>query len=665
MATSTGIVWGSIVGGYGRIGIEVITNSTNNTTTTVTVNVWFGSKYSVSDSANSYYYNNLATAGSATTLIGSVPINTTVDSGEGWSTSNQVKLGSSTYQYTRGTSNVTRYLRAKLANVDRVGGTMYASASFTIPKLASYTVTYNANGGSGAPSSQTKWYGKTLVLSTTKPTRTGYTFQGWSTSSSGSVAYKAGANYTANAAVTLYAVWKANTYKVTYNANGGTNTPAAQTKTYGKTLTITSSCPTRDGYEFVGWATSSNSTTAAYKSGGSYTANAAVTLYAVWKVSYKAPRIVNVVIERNEKYPTYAHIGFEYECDLEPTEIIISCKASSDTDWTVLTYDTPSNITDGYTGTGGTVDFVDFDVIPYLEDISYDFRISVADNTSITHAYGTLSSIVYPIDVLAGGKGLAFGKAAEKENLAEFEFDAQFNGAVCGNVMGLNRLPEIPSGDDLNNYMNTGSYAVYKNDNASNIANMPVPRAGRLEVSAATGEGIRSEQWSYLRQRFIPYNESNAVWERDIARGSDNVWHYYDWWRSSLTPSASAKVYHEQKILWEGAMYMTETHSINLSEAVSKQPNGIVLVFSKYADGAAQENNFNSFFVPKLFVTSHAGYGNAFTMMDINFGQVCHKYLYINDTYISGHANNDATGTGTSGITYANNKFVLRYVIGV
>lgn len=71
-----------------------------------------------------------------------------------------------------------------------------------------YTVSYNANGGSGAPSSQTKTYGVDLTLSSTVPTRAGYAFKGWATSSTGAVAYQAGGIYKANSAVTLYAVWE-------------------------------------------------------------------------------------------------------------------------------------------------------------------------------------------------------------------------------------------------------------------------------------------------------------------------------------------------------------------------------------------------------------------------------------------------------------------------
>lgn len=71
-----------------------------------------------------------------------------------------------------------------------------------------YTVSYNANGGTGAPTAQTKTYGVDLTLSSTKPTRAGYTFKGWATSSTGAVAYPAGGTYKQNAAITLYAVWE-------------------------------------------------------------------------------------------------------------------------------------------------------------------------------------------------------------------------------------------------------------------------------------------------------------------------------------------------------------------------------------------------------------------------------------------------------------------------
>ena len=168
------------------------------------------------------------------------------------------------------------------------GGSYTSNANATLYavwKAQTYTVSYDANGGTGAPSSQTKTHGTTLTLSTQKPTRSGHTFLGWATSSSAPTAqYQPGGSYTSNSSVTLYAVWKAQTYTVSYDANGGSGAPSSQTKTYGVTLRLSMQEPTRSGYIFTGWATSSSATSAQYQPGGSYTSNANATLYAVWKV---------------------------------------------------------------------------------------------------------------------------------------------------------------------------------------------------------------------------------------------------------------------------------------------------------------------------------------------------------------------------------------------
>lgn len=77
-----------------------------------------------------------------------------------------------------------------------------------VPPKPSHTVSYNANGGSGAPGGQTKWWGEVLTLSNTRPTRANHTFLGWATSANGAVAYQPGGRYGADNNVTLYAVWK-------------------------------------------------------------------------------------------------------------------------------------------------------------------------------------------------------------------------------------------------------------------------------------------------------------------------------------------------------------------------------------------------------------------------------------------------------------------------
>ena len=173
-----------------------------------------------------------------------------------------------------------------------------------LPKTT-YTVSYNANGGSGAPSSQTKTHGVALKLSTAIPTRSGYAFVGWATSSSAtSATYTPGASYTADVSITLYAVWTLNKYEISYDANGGTNAPSTQNKAHGTNLTLSTVIPSKQysvtfdanggsvdiaarqiACKFLGWATSSAATTAAYQPGGTFTTNANTTLYAVWENS--------------------------------------------------------------------------------------------------------------------------------------------------------------------------------------------------------------------------------------------------------------------------------------------------------------------------------------------------------------------------------------------
>ena len=108
---------------------------------------------------------------------------------------------------------------------------------------------------------------------------------------------------------------------------------------------------------------------------------------------------------------------------------------------------------------------------------------------------------------------------------------------------------------------------------------------------------------------------------------------------------------------------MTSRHSITLSQAVSKQANGIVLVFSAYSSGV-QDYNFNSFFVSKAFISEKSGFGNTFIMSSSKFGSIATKYLYVGDTSITGNDDNSLSGT-SNGITYNNAAYVLRYVIGV
>ena len=303
---------------------------------------------------------------------------------------------------------------------------------------------------------------------------------------------------------------------------------------------------------------------------------------------------------------------------------------------------------------------------------SYNVRLVVSDKFNSAKRDTTASTAFTLMHWNAEGNGMGIGKIAEEENLLDIGLDARFNHPVYGKALGMDRLPAVPSNSDFNDYLEPGCYAVQANDVAKTCKNIPVAVAGRLEVWSATGEGVRLEQYSYLRQRFVPYNRSNPTWEREINRNASNVWTYHEWWRTSLSPTASTNVYHEQKVLWGGDMssgyYMSEGQVATLSEPISAQPHGIMLVFSNYTSSTDTNYGWQCFFVPKIVVAQNldGGSGHIFDLSSRNFGNTGTKYLYVEDTQIRGHADNKATGTSsTTGITYANNKFVLRYVIGV
>lgn len=108
-----------------------------------------------------------------------------------------------TKAWTKGTASSSKTIRFTVYGQS-------ASATITVPALASYNVTYNANGGSGAPATQRKYYGQALTLTTSKPSRSNHVFIIWNTSSDGTGStYSPGVSYTENAAVTLYAIWEA------------------------------------------------------------------------------------------------------------------------------------------------------------------------------------------------------------------------------------------------------------------------------------------------------------------------------------------------------------------------------------------------------------------------------------------------------------------------
>ncbi|HEX2956360.1 MAG TPA: InlB B-repeat-containing protein [Chitinispirillaceae bacterium] len=153
------------------------------------------------------------------------------------------------------------------------------------------TVTYNGNKNTSGdvPAPQIKEYGAALILddNTGNLQRTGYVFDGWSTSADGvGTDYPKGTYYTDNADVILYARWKLQTFTVTYNGNNNVRgtIPGTQTKVYGEALNLAynNGNLSRTGFAFDGWNTSASGNGTDYVQGASYTTDADLILFSKW-----------------------------------------------------------------------------------------------------------------------------------------------------------------------------------------------------------------------------------------------------------------------------------------------------------------------------------------------------------------------------------------------
>ena len=153
-----------------------------------------------------------------------------------------------------------------------------------------FSVVYNANGGSGAPVDANIYQADTsATVSSASPLRLGYTFLGWTKKPTASTAELVGGETVtlADKDLVLYAVWKANTYTVKYNAFGGFGSMSADAFTFDVESVLKKNAFTKEGHTFTGWALSANGN-AVYndcetvfnlcsEDGGE------ITLYAVWK----------------------------------------------------------------------------------------------------------------------------------------------------------------------------------------------------------------------------------------------------------------------------------------------------------------------------------------------------------------------------------------------
>lgn len=360
-------------------------------------------------------------------------------------------------------------------------------------------------------------------------------------------------------------------------------------------------------------------------------------------VAYAAPKITSFTAARSladgtENYEgTFAKLTFNFAIasvnSKNANTYVIEYKPTSSTTWTALTNGTGYAVNTSYISTQGL----------FSIDNSYDLRLSITDSFVTVRGLTEIPTAFTLIDFNASGRGVAFGKVSEKTEGVEFALPVTF-----GHAEAPNSPIYLQSGQDFNDILEPGYYAIPNTTVSATLLNKPwtATATGGLYVMVE-GDGMGKVQIAHRLAK-----DEGEIYERSYYQ---NAWG--NWYRVHNGRG---------KVLWSGGYYMTATHTIALSEKVSQQPNGIVLVFSRYSGGEAQNYHWNEFFVSKEWVRRHPGTGHSFMMTnDGLFSLMATKYLYIHDDKIVGNDVNGQSGTGTSGIIYNNAGFVLRYVIGV
>ena len=271
-------------------------------------------------------------------------------------------------------------------------------------------------------------------------------------------------------------------------------------------------------------------------------------------------------------------------------------------------------------------------------DYTYNIRFQATDFFETVTKNLILSSAKPILDIKADGTGAAFYKTAELAGVFDLGFKLRTSEGVL--------QPVLETGTDFNDVQIPNTYTLQNVTNAEYLNCPFLSGTGTLTVESCGEEG-------QLRQIATVCSKTNPLtYERFYYQSTWGEWVNTSHWGG--------------KLLWSGGLYMQADQTIQLAEAISKQKSGIVLIFSRYSSSTVRDYHFNHFFVSKHFVSLHGGVGSNFIMSSGDpFVVVANKYMYIHDTYIVGNDTNKATGTGASGITYENNGFVLRYVIGV
>lgn len=426
-------------------------------------------------------------------------------------------IASGTKDVSRGSSNRNISFSLSFAfNLTWSGvysGTRSASGSYTVPSVPYNTYSFNANGGSGAPGSVTKVGGVDFTFPSGKPTRTGYTFTGWNnTTINNGTLYQPGQTVGGlpDQNIEWWANWTINTYTVKYNANGGSGAPGQQTKTYGVTLTLSSTKPTRTNYNFKGWGTSAGATTVAYAAGGSYTKNASITLYAIWELNYKSPSITNIKADRCnsagtlDDEGTYGKVTFSWSIDSSATlsSIRIGYKLNTASSYTYVSVSASGKSGNVSKVIGGSLN----------TESQYDIQVIVTDNKGNSSYVTSIGTTEYLVDFRPDG-GMAIGKVAQQDGLLDINYQTLLRKGFL--TFPTNTLDS----DNVADWGNERNCVHYFDNTTTNIVK---PGAYGVLINITSNSGSLIKQiWGSLDNGDLFYRSgsvSKGDWVEDWTR---------------------------------------------------------------------------------------------------------------------------------------------------
>jgi hypothetical protein len=160
---------------------------------------------------------------------------------------------------------------------------------------------------------------------------------------------------------------------------------------------------------------------------------------------------------------------------------------------------------------------------------TYTVEISLSDglgyDTAYTETIPTASVFFQGND---RGTAAAFGKYVEEDDALDVGWDLIVRGDVYGPVRSLGKHKHIEAGEDVNDYLDFGTFAVQNNVAAEGIANIPIQQAGILTVSSATGDGKRTGNWVYILQEYRTFDGKYNHYRLCCTNGS-GVWEYKNW----------------------------------------------------------------------------------------------------------------------------------------